>query len=232
MPEVELNWVKFDSKADFVAQVCGAALELEMIDAAAEILTAQAAHETDWGRRTMNWNLAGVKANRTWQAIRDYCVVGTKECVPCMAGEEPSAECPPGQIMKVVNGVAWRAFDSATEGVNGVLTVLGYSRYAKSKSLLLAGNTDFFKQLGADGWYTASPDVYHQSSMHRLKTVRVIRCQLALLEYYPDCLPKYGPDGSWGEESQNALVMFQKDSGLPVTGKRDKLTLDALFTEK
>jgi hypothetical protein len=42
-------------------------------------------------------------------------------------------------------------------------------------------------------------------------------------------LPKFGADGNWGNESIAALVAFQRDAGLPRTGKRDEATLTALF---
>jgi hypothetical protein len=48
--------------------------------------------------------------------------------------------------------------------------------------------------------------------------------QDALMNWDPNCLPKYGVDGSWGGESKRALVKFQRNSGLRVTGSRDPFT--------
>lgn len=41
-------------------------------------------------------------------------------------------------------------------------------------------------------------------------------------------MPKYGADGSFGNETRNALTQFQQDEGLPATGRLDKATLNAL----
>lgn len=38
-----------------------------------------------------------------------------------------------------------------------------------------------------------------------------------------------GVDGKWGADSKAALLKFQADKGLPVTGHRDERTADALF---
>lgn len=228
MPQVDLHWVRFKSKADFVTQIYDACITAGLSPASAEIITAQAAHETGWGRRTMNWNLAGVKASKQWRANYRYSVVGTKECIDCKPGEKASPDCPPGQVMRVINGVAWRAYADVVDGVKGILDVLGYRRYKQSKSMLLAGNTNFFRQLGKDGWYTAAQDVYHRSSMHRLEMIKSIRDALLwqnlLLVHDPDCLPKDGADGFWGSEGTAALKQFQANAGLPAHGRRDGKT--------
>lgn len=232
MPQVDLDWIRFENKADFVTQIYNAALEAGLSPDAALLVTAQAAHETGWGRRTMNWNLAGIKAGRWWRNTRNYSTVGTKECVPCKKGETPSPECPPGQKLKTVNDVAWRAYANAVEGVKGILEVLDYGRYRESKRLLLAGNPTFFRQLGKDGWYTASQEVYYRSSMHRLKAIKsmleTLRWQNALLAHDAGCLPKFGADGFWGGEGKAALKAYQAENGLPAHGNRDRTTAIAL----
>ena len=95
MPEKPLEWIAFGSRTSFVRRVYDAAIEAELVPSAAALICAQAAHETNWGKRVMNYNLAGVKANAWWRENRDYTTVATRECVPCKAGEAPSPECPP-----------------------------------------------------------------------------------------------------------------------------------------
>lgn len=48
--------------------------------------------------------------------------------------------------------------------------------------------------------------------------------QRALLVWSPDCLPKWGADGDFGEETEAALKTYQKAAGLPVTGVYDEAT--------
>ena len=52
--------------------------------------------------------------------------------------------------------------------------------------------------------------------------------QRALLTWNPECLPKYGADGDFGEETEKALKDFQKSAGLPDTGVYDEATKKAL----
>lgn len=56
----------------------------------------------------------------------------------------------------------------------------------------------------------------------------VMKMQHALLLWKPDCLPKWGADGDFGAETENALEAYQKDAGLPVTGIYDEATRKAL----
>jgi hypothetical protein len=48
--------------------------------------------------------------------------------------------------------------------------------------------------------------------------------QYALTHIIPNCLPKYGIDGQWGNESRRALIAFQRQCGLRVTGVQDAFT--------
>jgi hypothetical protein len=45
--------------------------------------------------------------------------------------------------------------------------------------------------------------------------------QKALLRWDSDCLPKYGADGDWGNESRAALRKFQRAHGIQVSGFQD-----------
>ena len=48
--------------------------------------------------------------------------------------------------------------------------------------------------------------------------------QQALLRWNPTCLPKYGADGDWGDESKRAVTSFQVAHRIQVTGLRDPFT--------
>ncbi|MDO4866148.1 MAG: peptidoglycan-binding protein [Clostridia bacterium] len=56
----------------------------------------------------------------------------------------------------------------------------------------------------------------------------VIQMQRALLIWNANCLPKWGADGDFGEETEDALKAYQKLAGLPVTGVYDDATREAL----
>lgn len=56
----------------------------------------------------------------------------------------------------------------------------------------------------------------------------VTAMQRALLIWKPDCLPEWGADGDFGKETEKAVMVFQVDAGLPVTGIYDEATRKAL----
>ena len=56
----------------------------------------------------------------------------------------------------------------------------------------------------------------------------VTAMQQALLAWRPDCLPRWGADGDFGQETEAALRAFQAEAGLPVTGVYDEATRTAL----
>lgn len=56
----------------------------------------------------------------------------------------------------------------------------------------------------------------------------VTAMQKALLVWDPDCLPKWGADGDFGEETEEAVKAYQKAAGLPVTGVYDAATKKSL----
>jgi len=51
-----------------------------------------------------------------------------------------------------------------------------------------------------------------------------LQWQLALLRWDAHCLPRYGADGDWGDESKVALSAFQRAHHLKVTAVRDPFT--------
>ena len=53
--------------------------------------------------------------------------------------------------------------------------------------------------------------------------------QQRLLKWDPHCLPEYGADGDFGQETEDAVKTFQNDKGLPVTGVYDAATEKALI---
>ena len=56
----------------------------------------------------------------------------------------------------------------------------------------------------------------------------VRKMQEALLIWKPDCLPECGADGDFGSETEKAIMAFQADAGLPVSGVYDEATRKAL----
>lgn len=56
----------------------------------------------------------------------------------------------------------------------------------------------------------------------------VMAMQANLLAWKADCLPVWGADGDFGEETEAAVKAFQKSAGLPVTGVYDETTRKAL----
>ena len=52
--------------------------------------------------------------------------------------------------------------------------------------------------------------------------------QLGLLAWDPNSLPRWGADGEYGTESEEAVRRFQGDYGLPVTGVADGVTVALL----
>jgi peptidoglycan hydrolase-like protein with peptidoglycan-binding domain len=56
----------------------------------------------------------------------------------------------------------------------------------------------------------------------------VEKVQRALLIWDAACLPEYGADGDFGEETEKALKAYQKAAELPVTGVYDEATRKAL----
>ncbi len=53
---------------------------------------------------------------------------------------------------------------------------------------------------------------------------QVKELQLKLLKWNPECLPKYGADGNYGSETMAAILEFQKEYSIEMTGKYDTIT--------
>lgn len=56
----------------------------------------------------------------------------------------------------------------------------------------------------------------------------VTEMQKLLLKWNEYCLPEWGADGDFGTETQTAVMAFQREHGLPVTGIYDQATRSAL----
>lgn len=56
--------------------------------------------------------------------------------------------------------------------------------------------------------------------------------QVNLLAWKADCLPVWGADGDFGEETETAVKAFQASVGLSVTGVYDEITRKALTSEE
>lgn len=56
----------------------------------------------------------------------------------------------------------------------------------------------------------------------------VTEMQKLLLKWNEYCLPEWGADGDFGTETQTAVMAFQRERGLPVTGVYDEATRSAL----
>jgi hypothetical protein len=68
-----------------------------------------------------------------------------------------------------------------------------------------------------------------RADARRLETITA--WQEALLRWDTGCLPKYGADGDWGNESKQALVAFERDHKHKADGLRDPFT-EQLLIEK
>jgi len=80
-----------------------------------------------------------------------------------------------------------------------------------------------FGKAGCPGYVLMTRiDSWRESAKQDLKTD--LDWQQALLRWKPDCLPKYGADGVFGYESKRALIKFQQEKKLYVTGITDPFT--------
>ena len=114
------------------------------------ILTAQFALESGWGKHARGWNLGGIHAGSAWNGPYFNSTDASR----------PTKFC------------AFRDLEDFVE--SGYFRFLSFGRYAKSKALLLAGDLDFYAQLGRDGYYEATPESYKAGSINRLNTIKAL----------------------------------------------------------
>jgi len=172
MPEVQAQKTDFGGSRGFTEAVYSAFVRAGLSDASARILTAHSVLSTNWGQGVHNYNLAGLKASSSWRAANSYAV--TQGC-ECRAGlpdnKDPSCVCSPGEGQYYLSAVYWRAYNSLDEAARDFVAALQQSRYTQSYALLMAGDTEYFAQVGRDGWYTADPAQVKSLALGRLKTV-------------------------------------------------------------
>ena len=63
------------------------------------------------------------------------------------------------------------------------------------------------------------------------QAIRNLQRYLRQLSFLDDNLPENPIDGVFDTETRQAVEMFQKNRGLPVTGEADRVTWDAIFAE-
>lgn len=63
------------------------------------------------------------------------------------------------------------------------------------------------------------------------QAIRNLQRYLRQLSFFDDNLPEIPIDGVFDTETRQAVEMFQKKRGLPVTGEADRVTWDAIFAE-
>lgn len=156
MPEVPVKKVSWPSRKAFAEDVVKNLLDLGLQLPASQILTAHIALSTGWGRAADNYRLAGIKCPESLAASVPYTVN--------RGFEHANGEKKWG-LMK------FRAYSSLREGLQAILRLLQARRYIASRSLLLAGNRAYFKQLGLDGWYTAPPEQVEADCLSRLALI-------------------------------------------------------------
>lgn len=168
---------EFSSPERFTHAVYGEAIAQGLPPAGAELLTAHVALSTGWGKAAHNYILAGIKAGAKSVCYggtppnMNYVCLCTFEYTASGAAAAGCSDCSPK------NGVPrckypFKAYGSLSEGVAAILATMQASRYTASRAYLLAGNPEYFRQLGKDGWYTANPDTTYASMLKYLAQVR------------------------------------------------------------
>lgn len=149
MARVTYKKIAYSDPKAFAIDVYKACLRLNLPPKAAILLTSHICLSTGYGRSVDNWRLAGIKAGNA-------CVcAGT--CAATYAGDYTCAS-----GFEYVNGVRvdsimpFRSYRTLDEGLAAVIALLKGSRYVRSWSYLMAGDQNYYAQLGRDGWYTAS----------------------------------------------------------------------------
>jgi hypothetical protein len=171
MPEVPYQKTDFGGPEGFARAVHGALMRAGLSDVPARILTAHSVVSTNWGKGVHNFNLAGMKASSSWRATKPYAVARSCECVVGYPNDPASKyKCQPGTGQKCWS-MYWRAYASLDDGAQALLAAVQQPRYSRAYSMLLAGDTEYFAQVGRDGWYTANPASVKAGGEKRLATI-------------------------------------------------------------
>jgi len=171
MPEVPAQKIDFGGSKGFALAVHAALMRAGLADAPARLLTAHTALSTGWGKSVDNYRLAGVKADATWRASKPYVVAQSCECAVGYANDPSSKyQCAAGTGQKC-STMYWRAYNTLDEAAKDLLATVRQARFSNAYALLLAGNVDYFAQVGRDGWYTADPATVKASAVKILATI-------------------------------------------------------------
>jgi len=157
MAEVPIVKISYTDRGKFARDVYGAATYNGLPHESAIILTAHIAGSTGWGKSVDNWRLAGMKADATWRATKDYTVVTGCECKEGYEHkDDPKCQCEPDKG-PVYSKSYWRSFASLNESLASMLNQLRATRYQSAYALLLQGDTEYLAEVGRNGWYNADP---------------------------------------------------------------------------
>jgi len=140
MPEVPVNKVSWPTPRAFALDVVRGLQSLGLTFKSSKLLCAHLALSTGWGRHADNFRLAGIKC--TDPATQDYTV-------PRGGFEYKNG------VKVAVPGMKFRSYPTLRAGLKAVLGLLSARMYAPAKSLLLAGDPEYFAEVGRNGWYTA-----------------------------------------------------------------------------
>lgn len=133
------NWADHTA---FAEDVYAAFVRIGLPSQAAALFTAHSALSTGWGKSVYNWNLAGLKLCAGCEDQYNWTEL--------LGSEDPT-----GQAAKMP--MKWRAFNTIDDGVTALWKNLEASRYDSARAMLLAGDLEYFAEVGRNGWYAASP---------------------------------------------------------------------------
>lgn len=156
--EIQSTQISWPTTQAFVYDVFSTLRNLGLSCKSATLLTSHIALSTGWGRKVYDYNFAGMKAGTS--RVCDGSASATYNPYSCLWGSE------------FINGVRvdalmpFRSYTSLESGLSAIIKNLQSARYAKAYDYLLAGNPEYFRQVGKDGWYTVSPDTMY-SEMSR-----------------------------------------------------------------
>lgn len=149
------NWT---DRTAFANDVYNAFVRIGLPPQAAELFTAHSALSTGWGKSVYNWNLAGLKLCAGCDYTYDWHYALGSEVVEGTETEKMQMQ--------------WRSFNSIDEGVAALWANLQNSRYDSARALLLAGDPEYFAEVGRNGWYTADPNQMKAEMSSNLDYIR------------------------------------------------------------
>ena len=151
MPEVAAAQVRWSSQRAWATELRAALMRAGLSEDAAMIAMAHSALSCG----ALN-HPAPEMWNRIFWGIKSW--TDRQNFVRLYGNEEKDSKPTPRSLMR------WVSSETTDEAVKLYLSVLrgaklpsGTLRYSRSLAFLQAGSPNYFAQLGADGWYTASP---------------------------------------------------------------------------